>query len=102
MTAEAHAPRSGPPARTPAEVRAALTGTDRASFERDYQAALSRAAIDYDLTPLQDVLNRWWHVAVLTIDEPAHQRMLDTAADLRAGRPVTSAPWSVVRAELGV
>ena len=102
MTADAHAARSGPPARTPGDVRAALIGADRAGFERDYQAALGRAAAEYDLAPLQDVLDQWWHVAVLTADGPAHERMLAAAAAARAGRPTGSTPWSVVRAELGV
>lgn len=102
MTAEPHAPRPQPPARTPAAVRAALTGADCASFEQDYQGALSQAAADYDLTPLHDVIDQWWQVAVLLADQAAHKRMLDTAADLKAGRPVNSTPWSVVRAQLGI
>ena len=42
MTAEAHPPGHPVPARTPAEIHAALTGADRAEFERAYQAALGR------------------------------------------------------------
>jgi hypothetical protein len=102
MTVEAHAPGRRTPARTPAEVRAALTGSDRADFERDYQAAVARAAADYDLAPLHDVIDQWWQVAVLAADQVAHQRMLDTAAALRAGGPVRSTPWAVVRTDLGV
>lgn len=102
MTAEAHDPRPRPQARTPAAVRDALSGADRAGFERDYQQALRRAAADYDLTAMHDVIDQWWQVAVLTADQPAHQRMLDVVADLKAGRPVNSTPWSVVRADLGI
>ena len=102
MTAEPHDLQRPLPARTPAAVRAALTGADRTQFERDYQAAVSTAAEDYDLAPLQDVLDQWWHVVVLTADPEAHQRMLAAAAALRAGRPVPSSPWAVVRAQLGV
>ncbi len=102
MTAEAHEPRRRPPTRTPAEIRAALTGTDRAEFEHDYQAALARAGEQYDLTLLNDVLEQWWQIAVLTADPVAHRRMLDTTEALRAGEPLASTPWSVVRAGLGV
>jgi hypothetical protein len=102
MTAEAHVHGNPIPARTPAEIRAALTGADRAEFERSYQAALVVAAGDYDLSPLRDVLDQWWQVAVLTADPAAHQRMLDTADALRAGRPVPSTPWAAVRVELGI
>jgi hypothetical protein len=102
MTAEPHDLRRPLPARTPAAVRAALTDSDRTQFEREYQAAVRTAAEDYDLAPLQDVLDQWWHVAVLTADPTAHQRMLDTADALRSGRPVASTPWAAVRTELGV
>ena len=102
MTAEAHPARPGVPARTPADVRRALAGADRTGFERDYQAALARAGNDYDLTPIQDVLERWWRIAVLAADPAANRRMLDTAAALRAGHPAASTSWVAVRDELGV
>jgi hypothetical protein len=51
---------------------------------------------------LQDVLDPWYDVAVLTADPDAHRRMLDTAAALRAGHRVASTPWATVRTELGV
>jgi hypothetical protein len=94
--------REALPARTPAAVRAALAGADRTQFESEYQAAVSTAAEDYDLAPLQDVLDQWWHVAILITDPAAHQRMLDTADALRAGRPAASTPWAAVRTQLGV
>ena len=102
MTAEAHPPGHPVPARTPAEIRAALTGADRAEFERAYQATLAAASTDYDLAPLHDVIDQWWQVAVLTADPAAHQRMLDTAAALRRGETVPSTPWAAVRANLGI
>ena len=102
MTAEAHVADSGFPARTPAGIRAALTGEDRADFERGYQAALARAGSDFDLTPIHDLLGHWWQIAVLRTDRAAHQRTMDAAAALRTGRPVPSTPWTQVRAELGI
>jgi Family of unknown function (DUF6247) len=102
MTAEPHPARSPIPARTPAEIRAALDGADRAEFERAYQTALSQAATDYDLTPVQDVVDRWWPIAVLAADPAANRRMLDTAAALRAGDSLRSTSWETVRRDLGV
>lgn len=102
MTADAHRTRREVPGRTPSEVRTALTGPDRAAFERAYQAAVAQAAMDFDLTPIHDVVDQWWQVAALTADPAAHQRTLDTAAALRAGRPVPTIPWDTLRADLGV
>lgn len=102
MTAQAHEPRRHLPAQTPAAIRAALTGADRAEFERQFQAALGRAGSDYDLAPVHDVIDQWWQVAVLTADPAAHQRMLDRTEALRAGHARPGTPWSVVRAGLRV
>ena len=60
------------------------------------------AAEQYDLEPLNEVVEQWWRVAVLTTDPAAHQRMLARAEALRAGEPLPSTPWSLVRAGLGV
>ncbi|HEV7654363.1 MAG TPA: DUF6247 family protein [Mycobacteriales bacterium] len=102
MAADSHRADPSLPARTPAGVRAALFGEDRAEFERDYRAALDRAAAEFDLTPVQDVLEQWWEHAALASDRPAHQRMLAAADRLRAGLPVASTSWAQVRAELGL
>ena len=102
MTVEAHVPDALLPARTPAGIRAALTGEDRADFERGYQAALTRAGTDFDLSPIHELLDHWRQIAVLRADRAAHQRTLNAAAALRAGQPVPSTPWAQVRAELGI
>lgn len=102
MTADVHRVRPGAPAPTPAGIRRALSGADRAGFERDYQEAVARAGRDYDLQPLQDTLERWWPIAVLAADGDAERRMLDTAAALRAGRSAPSTSWESLREDLGV
>ena len=102
MTVEAHVPDALLPARMPAGIRTALAGQDRTDFERGYQAALARAGTDFDLTPIHELLDHWWQIAVLQADRAAHQRTLDAAAALRAGHPVPSTPWAQVRAELGI
>lgn len=93
MTAEAHAAERPLPASTPSGVRSALAGGDRVEFEREYRAALAQAGVDFELTQVHDVVERWWRVAVLSADPAAHQRMQGAVADLRAGRPVASTPW---------
>jgi hypothetical protein len=102
MTAEPHHHGHPIPSRTPAAIRVVLADSDRTEFEREYQAALTRAGVDYDLAPVHDLLDRWWQIAVLTADARADRRMLDAAAALRAGRAVPGIPWPVVRADLGL
>ena len=102
MTAEAHRLPPGVPARTPAGIREALSGTGRADFERAYQAAVARAGANYDLQPIHDVLEHWWPIAALAADGAAERRMLDAAAALRAGRPAPSTSWHALREDLGV
>lgn len=93
MTVEAHAADRHVPARTPAGVRVALQGADRAEFEREYRAAITRAGRDFDLAPVHELVERWWRVAVLAADPVANQRMLQTVAALRSGCAVPSTPW---------
>ena len=93
MTADAHLTDRHLPVRSPAGVRSALVGDDRSVFEDDYRAALARASEDFDLTPIHEVVERWWRVAALSADPAANKRMLNAVADLRAGRPVPSSPW---------
>ena len=100
VTAEAHAAEPRLPARTPAGVRGALLDGDRAEFERAYRAALLRASTDFDLTPVNDLIEQWWRVAVLSGDPAAHQRMLSAVASLRSGEPVASRRWRQIRDEL--
>ena len=81
------------PSRTGEAVAAALTGTDRTAFDRARQAAEDQETLDA-------VIGHWWAVAVLSADPDAHQRMLDTAAAVRAGIPVPLIPWTEARARL--
>ena len=102
MTAEAHQREPRWPARTPAGVRAALTGQSRAEFERGYRDAMDRASSDFDLSPVQELVERWWRIAVSSQDGAAHERMLAAVAALREGRPVSNTPWRQVRGDLGL
>lgn len=101
-TAEIRDPGRRAPSRTPAAIRAALSGNEKEEFEYRYRLAVERAASDYDLTQLNDVLDEWWRIAVLTSDPVAHQHMLETAALVRAGQRIPGmASWDSVRGALG-
>ena len=102
VTAEAHQREPRWPARTPAGVRAALTGQSRAEFERGYRDAMDRASSDFDLSPVQELVERWWRIAVSSQDGAAHERMLAAVAALREGRPVSNTPWRQARDDLGL
>lgn len=81
------------PPKTRDAIAAALTSTDRTAFDLACEAA-------GDPEMLDALLTQWWPVAVLSTDLAAYRRMLDTAAALRAGRPVPLIPWTEVRARL--
>jgi hypothetical protein len=78
-TASTQPGRSGP------EIRAALAHhapADVHTFEREFQHALSEAATSYDTRNLDDVIDRWWGIAVIrsiTVTE-AEQEQLDRAS----------------------
>lgn len=88
------------PSRHPAAIRAALPEDHRDQFDRAYRAAVGRAAVAENPNAITDTLEHWWRIAVLTADPDAHQRMLDTAAAIRAGIPVPLVSWTDVRARL--
>ncbi|MGP4027262.1 DUF6247 family protein [Actinomadura sp. 3N407] len=80
MTADA-VPADSPVARTPASIRSALSGTDRADFEADYAAALTDARITFDLRTLDATIERWWRYANLTAGRPTAQRAITRIAE---------------------
>ncbi|NUW37639.1 hypothetical protein HTZ77_40485 [Nonomuraea sp. SMC257] len=49
--------------RSPRNIRACLPPEDRESFDRDYRQAMARATDELDLTPVNDLLAHWWHMA---------------------------------------
>lgn len=61
-TATTRIERSGP------AVRAALARVspeECAQFEAEFAQATARAGAEYDLAPAQQVLDRWWGIAVI-------------------------------------
>lgn len=56
------------PGRSGSEIRDALSKHSPADvhvFEREFQQALAEVAASYDTRALDDVVDRWWRVAVL-------------------------------------
>jgi hypothetical protein len=47
--------------RSPRNIRACLPPTDRVHFDKGYRQA--KATEELDLSPVNDLLARWWHTA---------------------------------------
>ncbi len=62
MTAATKIERAGPAIRA-AQAGAALD--ECSQFEAEFRQALARADADLDLSPLERVLDRWWHIAAI-------------------------------------
>lgn len=61
-TATTKIERSGPAVRA---ALAQLSPEECAQFEAEFAQAVAVAGTDYDLTPAQRVLDRWWGIAVI-------------------------------------
>ncbi len=89
-----------PPDTSPAAIRGALVGAERAEFERAYRKAMAEAAETLDLTRVLDVLRSYHRIATLTQRQgpEAHRRMLDKVAEIeRTGRNPDAVPNDEVR-----
>ncbi|GIH72540.1 DUF6247 family protein [Sphaerimonospora thailandensis] len=49
--------------RSPRNIRTCLPPADRDYFDRDYRQAMARATEELDLSPVNDLLAHWWHIA---------------------------------------
>lgn len=91
---------------TPADVRAALTPESAAEFDRQWRAALARAADAYDLAVVHQCLDAWRRVARVTAvagGADGYRAMLDDAAARASGSTTSPAvSWHEVRAGLGL
>jgi hypothetical protein len=91
---------------TPAEVRAALIPEEVVDFDRQWSAAVARAAETRDQAALRETLECWrrhaWTTQALGHDD--YRRMLAQAEHtLRTGEtPAGTVPWSQLKAELGL
>ncbi|GAA1024567.1 hypothetical protein Aple_009050 [Acrocarpospora pleiomorpha] len=49
--------------RSPRNIRACLPPADRGDFDKDYQQAMAKATEELNLSPVNDLLAHWWHMA---------------------------------------
>lgn len=80
-------PTPVPPAADPQAIRACLTSTLAAEFDREWEIVLDRVKQSMDLEDLQAWLNKWRHTAYMEMRDPgAYYRMLAKAEQiLRTG-----------------
>ena len=90
---------------TPAAIRAVLAPESAAEFDRQWRAALDRAAETYDLSAVQACLDAWRRIARITVAAggPAgyHELQQDASRRLATGDAgAASMSWRALRAEL--
>jgi hypothetical protein len=74
---------SGPPPADPAAIRASLTPTLAAEFDREWDIVLDRVKQSKDLTNLHELLNKWQHTAYMEARDPgSYYRMLAKAEQI--------------------
>lgn len=86
MTAESIQPPADP-GRNPAAIRDMLPPGDRADFGRFYAAALDEARRTWSLNPVDEVLEQWRRIAILS-QSPGHKKALEDGLRLLAGDDV--------------
>jgi Family of unknown function (DUF6247) len=90
MSAEPIQPPADP-GRNPAAIRDMLPAADRADFGRFYAAALEEARRTWSLQPVDDVLEQWRRIAILS-RSPGHAESLEHARRFLAGEDVPVYP----------
>ncbi|MBE1457283.1 hypothetical protein H4W79_001497 [Nocardiopsis terrae] len=88
--------------RNPRAIRSALLPEEAGDFDRECRRVMNEARESLGIAPVNECLDRWWHVAMSSRDPEAHRRMLDTAAKVERGEPVCTVPWSELKARLGL
>jgi len=86
MTAEPIQPVPDP-GRNPARIRDMLPAADRADFGRSYAAALEEARRTWSLQQVDEVLEQWRRIAILS-RSPGHAESLEHARRFLAGEDV--------------
>lgn len=90
MTADPVQP-AGDPGKDPAAIRRMLPAAERIEFERSFAAALDSARRTFSLTPVDQVLEQWRRITVLS-RAPGHAQALEHARRLLAGEDVLTVP----------
>ena len=63
-------PPAAPPAADPQAIRACLTPTLVAEFDREWEIVLERAKQEKDITAIHSLLNKWRHLAYAELQNP--------------------------------
>lgn len=74
-------PATGVPAAEPAAIRAALTATLLAEFDREWEIVLDRAKSSKELSGILELLAKWRHIAVSEAREPGAYFRLQAKAE---------------------
>ena len=86
MTAEPVG-RPSDPGRDPAAIRDMLPPADRADFARFYAEALEAARLSWSLQPVEDTLEQWRRIAILS-GSPGHAEAMEHGRRLLRGDDV--------------
>jgi len=66
-----------PPDPTPESIRASLSPSLRAEFDREWEIVLDEAKRDKTLDPVYDILSKWRHTAYMELRDPgSYYRLL--------------------------
>ena len=93
-------PPAAPPAADPQAIRACLTPTLVAEFDREWEIVLERAKQEKDITAIHSLLNKWRHLAYAELQDPgSYFRMLAKAEQIeRTGQNPSAVPIEDMRA----
>lgn len=76
-------PPAVPPAADPQAIRACLTPTLVAEFDREWETVLERAKHEKDITAIHSLLGKWRHLAYTELQDPgSYFRMLAKAEQI--------------------
>ncbi len=97
VTAAAQPPPDGPtaPPAEPQAIRACLSSSLKAEFDREWESALDEAKHTKTLALVHDVLNKWRHTAFMEMRDPgSYYRMLGKAEQImRTGTNPDAVPF---------
>jgi len=101
MASAATVPDPAPvPPSDPRAIRACLTPTLAAEFDREWEVVLDRVKQSKDFADLRELLNKWRHIAYAEIRDPGlYYRMLSKAEQiLRTGGNPDAVPFEEMQA----
>ncbi len=93
-------PVPAPPPADPQAIRACLTSTLAAEFDREWRIVLDRVKQSQDLGDLHELLNKWRHTAYMEMRDPgSYYRMLAKAEQImRSGGNPDAVPFDEMQA----